>query len=117
MIIFLETNFVGIGMMMKTSESQYYALQGLKRSEILDFMERDLLHRRLQYFEINHNEETIKVEDVVAVVQNELSGAGCLLGYRAIHKNIRQEYDLKHSPTLIRLTYKQMALLLKDVEN
>ena len=81
-----------------------YVLQGLQREEVLDFVQRDFtqypwsirsLDRRLRFFEINYHEQSASTEEVRDAVHNELDGPGKLLGYRAMHKKIRQEYGLK----------------------
>ena len=80
-----------------------YVQQGLKRVEVLDFLQRDFpqypwslrsLDRRLRHFEINYNDANVKVDEVVEAVQKELEGPGKLLGYRAMHKKIRLEHNL-----------------------
>ena len=85
-------------------EMENYVREGLQRSEILSFLERNLPHykwsirsldRRLRFFEIFYNDKNVPVEDVVDAVQKELDGPGALLGYRAMHKKIRQEHNLK----------------------
>ena len=85
------------------SALEKYVKQSFKRSEILDFMKRDFpqypwsirsLDRHLQHFEIFYKYETVEVEDVLDAVGNELKGPGKLLGYRAMHKKIRQEHNL-----------------------
>lgn len=82
---------------------QKYVQQGLKRVEVLDFLQRDFpqypwsfrsLDRRLRYFEINYNDANVEVHEVVEAVQKELEGPGKLLGYRAMHKKVRLEHNL-----------------------
>lgn len=77
--------------------------QGLTRNETLDFLKRDFpnylwsirsLDRRLRYFDIYYNDVKVSVEDVREVVKKELEGPGKLLGYRAMHKKVRQEHNL-----------------------
>ena len=78
---------------------QHHIKNGLNRSEILDFMQRDFsqyawssrtLDRRLQHFEIRCTNREISVDQVRDVVRKELQGPGRLLGYRAMHQKIRQ---------------------------
>lgn len=80
-----------------------YVQQSLQRSEMLDFLTRDFpqypwsirsLDRRLRHFEIYYNSNSVGIGDVTQAVENELKGSGQLLGYRAMHKKIRQEYGL-----------------------
>ena len=52
------------------------------------------IDRRLRYFEIYYNDNNVTVDDLKAVVQKELDGPGQLLGYRALHKKVRQEHGL-----------------------
>ena len=77
--------------------------QGLQRTKALDFLERDFpeypwsirtLDRRFRHFEIFYNDESVDVEELRTAVANELKGPGKLLGYRAMHKKIRQEHGL-----------------------
>ena len=69
-----------------------YVSQNLKRSEILDFVQRDFseytwstatLDRGLRHFGIYYINYDIPVEAVSDAVQKELEGPGKLLGYRA----------------------------------
>ena len=77
--------------------------QGLMRKEILDFMTRDYpiyrwslrsLDRRLRFFDIYYNHRDTTIDEVKEAVRKELDGPGKLLGYRSMHKKIRQEYGL-----------------------
>jgi hypothetical protein len=70
---------------------------------MLDFLRKDFLQyawsiptldRRLQYFDIRYVDSNVTVDDVRDAVSKELSGHGKLLGYRAMHKKIRQEHEL-----------------------
>ena len=80
-----------------------YVRQGLKRDEITSFLNSDYscykwsirtLDRCLRYFDIYYNDAETPVEAVREAVQKELNGPGKLLRYRAMHKKIRQEYNL-----------------------
>ena len=91
---------------------EYWVRQGLMRKEILDFVNRDYaqykwsipsLDRQVRYLEIYYNDQETSVEDVKRAVNEELSGPGKLLGYRAMHKKIRQEHGLKVCCVMIRI--------------
>lgn len=80
-----------------------YVTQGMQREEMLHFIRRDFsqyewnvrtLDRRLRYFGIYYNDRTVAVEEVKDAVQKKLEGPGKLLGYPAMHKKIRQGYNL-----------------------
>ena len=71
--------------------------QGLKRSEIVDFLRTDFaqypwsirsLDRRLRYFQLYYNDQEVTVEQVQDAVRTELEGPGKLLGYRLMQKKI-----------------------------
>ena len=71
--------------------------------EILDLMRKDYpmyawslrsLARRMQYFEIQFTDYDVEVNDVEAAVVKEIKGPGKLLGYRAIHKKVREIHGL-----------------------
>ena len=71
----------------------------LKRMEILDFMRKDYpmyawslrnVARRMQQF----TDYDVEVNEVEAAVKKEISGLGKLLGYRAMHKKIREIHGL-----------------------
>ena len=77
--------------------------EGLSRSEILDLVSRDYsiyawsirtLDRRLREYQIFYNKKNLTVDDVRQAVEIELTGPGKQLGYRAMHKKMRQPYEL-----------------------
>ena len=87
-----------------------YVRQGLKRDEILNFMLRDFgeyawslrtLDRRMRHFDIRKTDTDVTVEEVTSAVRKELDGPGKLLGYRAMHNKIRQEYLLNVPRNLV----------------
>ena len=80
-----------------------YVSQGLRREEILDYLERDFsqyawsfrtLDRRLRAFGICYTDKRVSLEEVQDAVRKELDGPGKLLGYRAMQNRLRQEHDL-----------------------
>ena len=80
-----------------------YVAQLLKREEILSFVKRDYscypwsirsLDRRPRHFAIFYSDREVTVDDVRQAFAKELDGSGRLLGYRAMHKKIRQEHEL-----------------------
>ena len=82
---------------------QNYVLQNLKRIEVLDFMKRDfpeytwslgMLSKRMEYFDIKYIDYNITVAEVEAAVEEEIDGPGKLLGYRHMHKKIREVHHL-----------------------
>ena len=84
-------------------EMEKYVRQGLMHEEALDFLKRDFpqyawsvrsLDRRMRYFHIYYNDRTVSVEEDKEAVKKELEGPGKLLGYRAMHKKVRQEHNL-----------------------
>lgn len=52
------------------------------------------LDRRLRCFDIYYNGSEVSVEEVKDAVKRELEGPWRLLGYRAMHKKVRQECNL-----------------------
>jgi hypothetical protein len=80
-----------------------YVGQNLQRREILDFLTRDFpqyawslgsLDRRLRHFNLYFKDNSVTVDEVIQAVETDLKGPGRLLGYRAMHKKIRQEHGL-----------------------
>ena len=78
---------------------QKYVKQGLKREEAIDFLRKEFpqyawslrtLDRRLRHFGVYYNDSTVSVDEVKEAVKKELEGPGKLLGYRGMHKKIRQ---------------------------
>ena len=76
----------------------------LRKLEILDFMRKDYpmyawslrsLARRMQYFGIQFTDHDVEVNEVDDAVKKEISGPGKLLGYRAMHKKIREIQGLQ----------------------
>ena len=81
-----------------------YVTEGLRREEILDFMQRDFdcyawsirtLDRRLRYFDIRYTDTDVAVDEVEEAVTREMEGPGRLLGYRAMQKKLRQVHHLR----------------------
>ncbi|XP_066927710.1 uncharacterized protein [Clytia hemisphaerica] len=80
-----------------------YVSKTFKKCEILDFVKRDFpqyawspssLSRRLNHFRIQYTDYNVPVDVIQGIVSNEMGGPGALLGYRAMHQKIRQEYKL-----------------------
>lgn len=85
------------------SDIQHYVLQNLKRREILDFVRRDFpeyawslgtLSRRMAFFGIQYIKYDTDIKDVENAVREEVEGPGQLLGYRAMHKKLREQHNL-----------------------
>ena len=81
-----------------------YVSQNLKRSEVLDFMQRDFpqyewslatLDRRLRHFGIHYIDYDTPLTVVADAVQKELEGPGRLLGYRAMNQKLRTEHNVQ----------------------
>ena len=54
-----------------------------------------VLCRRLHYFDIKYIEYEIELDDLEESVRKEMNGPGNLLGYRALHKKIREVHGQK----------------------
>ena len=81
-----------------------YVSQNLKRSEVLDFMQRDFpqykwslatLDQRLRHFGIHYIDYDTPLTVVADAVQKELEGPGRLLGYRAMNQKLRTEHNVQ----------------------
>ena len=82
---------------------QRYVLENLKRREILDFLQRyfpeyawslGTFSRRLAFFGINYVNYETNIQEVDRAVCEELEGPGQLLGYRSMHKKLREQHNL-----------------------
>ena len=80
-----------------------YVKENLRRREILDFVCRDFdqyawslrsLDRRLEYFNIRYTDCNVELGEIETAVRQEMDGPGKLLGYRALHKKLRQVHEL-----------------------
>ena len=80
-----------------------YVKQYLRRTEMIDFVSRDLdeyawslrsLDRRLEYFDIRYTDRSVEIHQVETAVRKEMAGPSKLLGYRALHKKLRQVHQL-----------------------
>lgn len=87
-----------------------YVQRNLSQSEILDLMKVHYpmyawslrtLSRRLQHFGIKFINYVIDVKDVKRAVVKEMDGPGRLLGYRALHKKIRELHGLNVPRNLV----------------
>ena len=77
--------------------------RNLKQQEILDLVKGHYpmyawslrtLSRRLQHFGIKFIDYGIDVKEVKRAVEKEMDGPGRLLGYRALHKKVRELHGL-----------------------
>ena len=50
--------------------------------------------RRLDYSGIKYTDQTFQVDEVEEALKKELEGPGKLIGYRALHKKLRQVHEL-----------------------
>ena len=94
-----------------------YVLQNFNRREILDFVCRDYpqyawslgtLSRRLAFFDIRYTQYDTDIDVVTDAVRKELEGPGQLLGYRAVHKKLREQHNLAVPRNLV---YDVMSLV------
>ena len=69
----------------------------------MDFVRRDFpeyawssgtLSRRLAFFGIQYIKYDTDIEEVETAVREEIEGPGQLLGYRAMHKKLREQHNL-----------------------
>ena len=84
-------------------ELKKYVLANLRRSEVLDFVERDYpqyewslgtLSRRMNHFGIKYVDYSLTVAEVEEAVCEENDGPGQLLGYRALQKKFDNNTSL-----------------------
>jgi hypothetical protein len=96
---------------------QCYVVENFRRKEILDFVERDYpqyawslgtLDRRLAHFCIKFINYDADIDEVEAAVREETNGPGQLLGYRAMHRKIREQHNLAVPRDLV---YDMMTLV------
>ena len=85
------------------SSIKHYVIQNMKRSEVFDFLKRGhpeyawslpTLDRRMRYFDMKYINYETTVDEVVAAFNTENDGPGQLLGYRAMHRNLREHHGL-----------------------
>ena len=85
------------------TDIQKYVLYNYKRNKVLDFVQRDYpqytwslptLSRRMAKFEIKYVDYDTDIKKVESAVIEELIGPGQLLGYRAMHKKLREQHHL-----------------------
>ena len=81
-----------------------YISQNLKRSEVLDFMQRDFprchwslvtLDRHLRHFGIHYIYYDTPLAAVSGAVQKELEGPDRLQGYRAMNQKLRTVHNVQ----------------------
>ena len=80
-----------------------YVAQNLRQTEIVDFLKVKYpmyawsvrtLSRRMHHFDIKYIEYDTNIDDVTRAVEKEMNGPGRFLGYRALHKKIREVHTL-----------------------
>ena len=95
---------------LKKDLKKYVAQINLKRTEVLDFVAKKYpmyawsfrtLCPRLSYFKIKYIDNHVQLDDLRQAVQREVEGPGRLLGYRALHKKIREVHNLNVPRNLV----------------
>lgn len=89
---------------------QNYVSRNFRQKEILDYMNMHYpmyawslrtLSRRLQFFGIQFIDYSTGIDEVQEAVAAEMEGPGSLLGYRALHKKIRELHWLNIPRNLV----------------
>ena len=89
---------------------QKYVESNLQRKEILDFVKEkyplyawslQTLCHRLKHFGISYIDYNTYLDHVEEAVREEMDGPGRLLGYRALHKKVREVHGLKVPRNLV----------------
>ncbi len=92
------------------NDLESYVKQNLKRTEVLDFVSKKYpmytwslrtLCRRLSHFDIKYIDHQVNLDDVRQAVEKEVQGPGRLLGYRALHRKIREIHNLNVPRNLV----------------
>ena len=78
-----------------------FTRRNFKRLEMLDFLKKKYptfswslrtLARRLKYFDSKYVRHDVDLGHVEEAIQKEMNGPGRLLGYRSLHKKLRELY-------------------------
>ena len=73
--------------------------QGIKQTEILSYMKRDFhtytwsertLKRKISFFKLRSSDTQRTLQEARNVIENKIQGPEKLLGYRAMHKKLKQ---------------------------
>ena len=92
------------------TDLQDYVHRNFQRLEILDFVEQKYtmyhwslrtLCRMMSYFDIKYTNYEVDVAQVEDAVRKETDGPGRLLGYRAMHKKVREIHKLNVPRNLV----------------
>ena len=84
--------------------------RNLRQLEIVDFMRVKYpmyswslrtLSRRLHHFGIRYTDYSVDIDEVREAVEKEMKGPGRLLGYRSLHKKVREVHGLKVPRNLV----------------
>ncbi|XP_078490351.1 uncharacterized protein LOC104266093 isoform X2 [Ciona intestinalis] len=98
-------------------ELERYVCESTPRKLILQYMERDFseyqlslrtLSRRLKHFSLKYVDDDVTQSEVSEAIGKELIGAGKDLGYRAMHRKIRDIYGLNVSRDTVYTTMKEL---------
>jgi len=84
--------------------------RNLRQSEIVDFVRVKYpmyswslrtLSRRLHHFGIRYTDYSVDMDEVREAVEKEMKWPGRLLGYRSLHKKVREVHELKVPRNLV----------------
>ena len=92
------------------NELRKHVSRNLRQSEIVDLMRAKFpmyswslrtLSRRLHHFGITFTDYSVDVDNIKEVVEKEIKGPGKLLGYRSLHKKVREVHGLNVPRNLV----------------
>ena len=92
------------------NELRKHVSRNLRQSEIVDLMRVKFpmyswslrtLSRRLHHFGITFTDYSVDVDNIKEVVEKEMKGPGKLLGYRSLHKKVREVHGLNVPRNLV----------------
>ena len=92
------------------NELRKHVSRNLRQSEIVDLMRVKFpmyswslrtLSRRLHHFGITFTDYSVDVDEIKEVVEKEMKGPGKLLGYRSLHKKVREVHGLNVPRNLV----------------
>ena len=59
------------------------------------------IENRLHHFGIRYTAYSVDLDEVKGAVEKEMKGPGCLLGYRSLHKKVREVHGLNVPRNLV----------------
>ena len=111
-----NTVILGNGSLSEREIIESYFHSGFEYESILQFLSKfhaikmsmSTLKRRLKMFGLQRKQQEVNMDEITEIMRRELSGSGCLFGYRTMWHTLRIKYGILVPRNLVQIRLKEL---------